>query len=196
MSSWSTMSLAPRRGPAMAVEQWLDRDEDADGELVDGELAEEEVPDVVHETAVSWFLFFFERALAGEGLVLGSELRIVVGAGKGRKADASVFFADRLPLPGHGGVRVPPDIVLEVVTPTPRDERRDRIEKMDDYAAFGVRYYWIVDPALMSVEVFELSGGRYARVVAATAGAFSAPGLGATCDVDALWAKIRKVTGR
>jgi Uma2 family endonuclease len=35
---------------------------------------------------------------------------------------------------------------------------------MDDYATFGVMWYWIIDPSLQSLEIFELTGARYARV--------------------------------
>jgi hypothetical protein len=44
-----------------------------------------------------------------------------------------------------------------------------------------------------SVEVFALSDGRFARVVAATTGRFEAPGLGATVDVHALWAEVARL---
>lgn len=70
--------------------------------------------------------------------------------------------------------------MVEVVSASPADERRDRVEKMDEYAAFGVSYYWIVDPALGSVEIFELQNGRFARSVAVTAGTLrDVPGFGA-----------------
>ena len=61
---------------------------------------------------------------------------------------------------------------------------------MDDYAALGVPYYWIVDPALGSFELFALTAdAHYARVLAATEGRLdSVPGcLGLIIDLDELW---------
>ena len=40
-------------------------------------------------------------------------------------------------------VEGPPDLVIEIISGT---ARRDRVEKLDLYAAYGVGEYWIVDP--------------------------------------------------
>jgi Uma2 family endonuclease len=103
-----------------------------------------------------------------------------------------MYFAGRRP-PPHGLVTLPPDVMVEVVSPRPKDARRDRVEKMNEYAAFGVRFYWIVDPALRSFEIFELeAGGRYARAVGATGGVVDlVPGCdGLSVNLDALWALV------
>lgn len=74
--------------------------------------------------------------------------------------------------------------------------RRDRVEKVDDYAAFGVRYYWIVDPEQQTFETFELGGdGRYVRPLGATGGTLEAiPGCASlTLDLDALWREAEKL---
>jgi Uma2 family endonuclease len=130
------------------------------------------------------------RWLEARGVVLVSDTRFGVTPRRGRKPDASVYLAGKKP-PAHGLVTTPPDVAIEVVSPRPKDARRDRVEKMNEYAAFGVRFYWIVDPALRSFEVFELdASGRYVKVVGALEGVIErVPGCeGLAIDLDALWA--------
>lgn len=180
----------------MTFEEWAALPEDEPGELVDGRLEEEEVPDLVHELVVSWLVHVLRSWLGRGGFVFGSEAKYAVRPDRGRKPDVAVYLgSDGSRLPRHGVVRVPPDIVVEVVSPSPRDERRDRIEKMDEYAAFGVTFYWILDPNLQSLEVFELSGGRYARAARATEGRMEqVPGcLGLGIDLDELWAELSRL---
>jgi Uma2 family endonuclease len=69
------------------------------------------------------------------------------------------------------------------------------VEKLSEYAAFGVPWYWLVDPAFRSVEIFKLGrDGYYTRVFGETKGAYPVPGCEAlTLDLDALWAEIDRL---
>ncbi len=180
----------------MTLERWAALPEDETGELVDGRLEEEEVPDSIHELIVTWLTTLFRTWLAGHGFILGSGVKLAVSPQRGRKPDVVVYLPEgRIP-EARGVVTVPPDIVIEIVSPSPRDERRDRVDKMDEYAAFGVPYYWIVDPALGTIEVFERSAdGRYVRALAATSGSIDdVPGCaGLSLSIDALWANVARL---
>lgn len=180
------------REPEMTLAAWADMDEDEPGEFVDGRLVEEEDVGALHDAVAGWLVWAFKSWLGPSGKILVSDTRFGVAPRRGRKPDASVYLPGRRPEP-YGLVTTPPDIAIEVVSPRPKDARRDRIEKTAEYAAFGVRYYWIVDPALRTVEIFELGAdARYVKALGASAGLFpDVPGCpGLSLDLDALWAEV------
>jgi Uma2 family endonuclease len=177
----------------MTLEEWAALDEDVEGELVDGILEEEEMPSVLHELVVAWMLSVLRTwVLRRRGLIIGSDAKIAVGPRRGRKPDVSVFLPPSLPAPSDTLVRVPPRLVVEIVSPRPRDIRRDRLEKLADYARAGVRSYALLDPQLRSLEVYELGRhGRYTVAVSAAGGRVRLPGCpGLVLDLGALWDEL------
>jgi Uma2 family endonuclease len=182
----------------MSLDEWASLPEDEPGELVDGELVEDEVADRDHEDVVAWLqraLWLWLAAVGVAGWVYGSEGKYGVRPGRGRKADLSVFFPGT-PLPARRGAwMTPPDIIVEVISSDPRDERRDRIEKAAEYAAFGVRFYWLIDPDAHTFEIFQLTGDRYQRILNASTGTIDVPGCQSLrLDLDALWACVERTS--
>lgn len=194
--SQGTVAKSPT-APELSLDEWFALPEDEPGELVDGRLEEEEVPDYLHELLVMLLGRFLGNWIFPQGgLVAGSDAKFAVSSRSGRKPDLSVYLPGSRRPPARGLIRVPPDIAVEIVSPRPRDGRRDRVEKMADYAAFGVRWYWLLDPQLRSLEVLELDPqGRYLHVLGASTGTLqNIPGCeGLTLDLDALWAEIDKL---
>jgi len=179
--------------PELTLDEWFALPEDEPGEFVNGHLEEEEVPDYLHELLVMLLGKFLSIWIPHGGLVAGSDAKFAVSSRRGRKPDLTVYLPGSRRPPARGLIRVPPDIAIEIVSPTPRDGRRDRVEKLADYAAFGVAWYWLLDPQLRSLEVLELdSQGRYLHVLGASTGTLEKiPGCeGLTLDLDALWAAI------
>lgn len=178
----------------LSVEEWAALPEDDSGELVDGILVEEEMPSVVHEVIVVWLVRVLGAWASAHGArLLGSGAKLAVDTRRGRLADASIYLQDARRPALHGVVTVPPSIVIEVVSPSPSDARRDRIEKVAEYARFGVRWYWIVDPQLRSFEILELdASGRYGHAIGVTDGTIaSIPGCPELAiDVSELWRDV------
>lgn len=182
----------------MSMAEWADLPEDEAGELVDGQLVEEEVPTILHEMIIVWLSSALLAWLGPRGgLVVGSEAKLAISPRRGRKPDLSAWLPGRRPPIRASVTNVPPDIVVEVVSPSPRDERRDRVEKVADYAAFGVRYYWLLDPELRTLEVLELGpDGRYVHALGVSGDRLqSIPGCpGLELDLDVLWAEVDRLS--
>jgi len=83
MSDQSAAGPTPRDD--LTLEQWAAMPEDEPGELVDGRLEEEEMPDFVHELIVIWLGHAFRTWLAGRGgFVGGSDAKFAVSPRRGR----------------------------------------------------------------------------------------------------------------
>jgi Uma2 family endonuclease len=60
---------------------------------------------------------------------------------------------------------------------------------VDDYALAGVSEYWIINPILRTIEIYELRGSEYVLLQTASAGSISPQDFpGVTIDVEPLWA--------
>jgi Uma2 family endonuclease len=189
--------LLPDDPLRLSDEAWAALPEDEPGELVDGVLVEEEVADWSHETVVGWLLALLrDWVVPRGGFVGGSELKYRLRSGSGRKPDVSMILPGQKPPPRRGVMRRAPDVMIEVVSPSPRDIRRDRIEKLREHAAFGVRWYWLLDPAIRTLEIYELGpDGRYLWALGEGGGRIDAvPGCeGLVLDLDELWAELDRL---
>lgn len=188
---------APFVSRRMSFEEWVALPEDEPGELVDGFLVEEEVPDYTHEVVVAWLIQVLRNWGSERGaLVAGSGAKFRVTPRRGRMPDVTVYFAGAKKPPKFGLIATAPSIAIEVISRKARDQRRDRVEKVAEYAEFGVRWYWLVDPGLRTLEILERAAdGRYLRVIEASDGAIEhVPGCeGLEIALPDLWAEIDRL---
>ena len=86
-----------------------------------------------------------------------------------------------------------PDLVVEVLSPS--TARMDRLLKLNRYAQGGVREYWLVDPALRTIEFLVHNGERFA-VHPRGGGRWTSPAVpGVELDIDAFWAAVERKVG-
>lgn len=83
--------------------------------------------------------------------------------------DAAFVRAERLPprAEWRGYLRLAPDLVVEVVSPS--DRWRDVMDKVDQYLQAGVQLVWVLDPQRRAAFVYERDG-RTVRILRAASG--------------------------
>ena len=78
--------------------------------------------------------------------------------------DLAGWRRERMPeLPDTAWFELAPDWVCEVLSPS--TAQKDRVIKMPKYAQYGVAHFWLIDPLLRTLEVYELSDGRWTLLV-------------------------------
>ena len=155
----------PRRSPPrrFTVEEFLALPYCEDYELEDGLLVERTMSYLSSRSAVkisTLLSIWGEKTGAGE--VLDSELmyRFPGTDARVRRADVSFFRAGRITpeLRESRVVTVPPDLAVEVPSPTDNAYALDR--KIAHYLRSGVRLVWAANPEARTVRVIPAAGDR------------------------------------
>jgi Uma2 family endonuclease len=166
---------APKLGPTLA--DLLAQPEDERFELVAGELVRKEAGSGRHGLAqlrTYGALGPFDRSSGGPperpgGWWIASEVLVALREGDVRRPDVAGWRRERLvELPAEPPVRVVPDWICEVLSPSNR--RSDTIDKMRLYHAVEVRHYWLVDPVEEVLTVYRWTPEGYLHVLGATRG--------------------------
>ncbi len=147
----------------MTARQFLELGEDPVGvrlELVNGQVAVAPSSIRAHSYVVVHL-----AALLGAHIDMHERGRLypdtntIFGEYDVRRPDLLFFAKDRLHLIGEKAMEGPPDLCVEVLSPS--SGTIDRRDKFVQYAAGGVAHYWILDPRTKVMEGFKLIKGEY-----------------------------------
>ena len=150
----------------MTADQFLLIGEDPPGirlELVNGEVAVSPSPTPEHshiDTELRALLHQHVKANA-LGKVFG-DVDTHFGEHDVRRPDIAYFTSDRLHLVGKKFIEGPPDLCVEILSPS--TSTIDRVDKFQQYESAGVLNYWIIDPEPRTIEAFSLRRGKYVSV--------------------------------
>ena len=118
-------------------------------------------PNISHQDWLHRVLRLIDRHV--EELKLGTvyfaPLDVVLNAENVVQPDLIYVAAANAGIIQFRGIFGAPDLLVEIVSPA--NIRRDRNEKRALYARFGVKEYWIGDPANRTLEILALQEGRY-----------------------------------
>lgn len=144
-------------------------------EIVGGELVQKASPTFAHGAAqisIGVALGGFRghgRPGHPGGWWLGAEVEIELAPHEVYLPDIAGWRIDRMPEPPRERpVRVAPDWVCEILSPSTAD--RDRGHKQRMYHLARVRHYWVAEPASQKLTVYRWQEGNHAQVMSARAG--------------------------
>jgi Uma2 family endonuclease len=167
----TTQDVAQKTARGWTYSELLARGDERRVELYDGVLVEMTAPKLIHQKVLRYLVIALESWAeprnAGEIYIAPHDLYI--SERKFFEPDISFvrrerFASERIEREDGACLVAPPDLIVEIVSPS--TARRDRVDKLNAYAEFGVAHYWILDPEEKTVLAYSLENGHY-RVEAA-----------------------------
>ena len=147
----STQEVPAHRTP-MTLEEFLENDvegyEYVKGELVPMPPASMEHGEISSNVILHLSFHVFEHQL-GRLYTAGTTFRLT---DRVVKPDVAFVSTDRLPENRGKGSPIPPDLAVEVVSPT--DKHYDVTEKALAYLKAGTRLVWVIEPVAKTVMVY------------------------------------------
>ncbi|NOZ39215.1 MAG: Uma2 family endonuclease [Planctomycetes bacterium] len=150
-------------GSYRAADYWQ-LEEGAPYELLRGRLIMSPSPTTQHQLILGKLYKIFEAAeIQSDSLCYMAPMDVVFSDDTILQPDLLYIAKDRRHIV-KDRVEGPPDLAVEILSPA--TGRRDKTEKLDLYAKYGVPEYWIIDPATQVFEFLLLDdltsgSGRY-----------------------------------
>ena len=157
-------------------------------EIIDGEHYMAPSPSTYHQTVSRrlQFLLYDAIELTGAGVVFDAPTDVQFSDYDVVVPDIFVIQASRMQMISPSRVLGPPDLVIEIISPSSR--AKDRGIKRKLYEQFSVPEYWLVNPEHHTIERFLLAGERsgesdlYAHSIRYHAGS-----IDVTVDLQRVW---------
>jgi Uma2 family endonuclease len=143
-------------------------------EIVHGALVQKAMPSVAHSRAQTQLIrklggFHRRHGRRPGGWWLLTEIHVEYQDHQVHCHDVSGWRRDRVPeMPAGWPVRIRPDWVCEIVSPT--HEKRDLVDKPKVLHAAEVPYLWLVNPEEKLLLVQRWSSAGYTTILAASSG--------------------------
>jgi len=130
-------------------------------EVIEGELEVNPAPTPRHQTVSRRLQFELMRVLEEPGIaeVFDAPIDLILSDTDILQPDLAIVGSDREHLISERGIEGPPDIVVEILSPSTRV--LDQRVKKRTYARFSVPEYWIVDPVGGHLDLFRLTEADY-----------------------------------
>ena len=119
-------------------------------------------PNLIHQMISSEMAGVLRQTCELDYIILSAPLDVILSPKEVRQPDLILVRRDRMHILSKRGIEGPPDLVVEILSPSTR--RRDRIDKMKAYARYLVPEYWVVDPEAGALEQYVLTDVRYELV--------------------------------
>jgi Uma2 family endonuclease len=158
-------TLRPRRPKLLSVEEWAQRPDGEQYELIDGVLRSRMVNQNYHEYAVGWVVTVLNNYLVSQGVrgrAFPSNVKYRIRARRGIMLDVSFVMGAHVDEidPQAAYNTVGPDLAVEVLSPDQGEEYLE--ERLDDYWKLGTQEIWIVSPDTRTVTGYTREESEYA----------------------------------
>jgi len=158
-------------------------------EILAGEIAVTPAPSPRHQELLLNLARLLDEHVRSRSLgkVYVAPIDVILAQTSVVQPDLVFVGSERLFLVSNRGIEGPPDLAVEVLSPT--TEAQDRGTKLQLYARYGIPHCWLIDPDSRGFQVYELAGTAYRLVADLTGAAEFAPARfpGLTLPLNSLW---------
>ncbi len=133
-------------------------------EIIDGVLYMAPSPNIAHQDSAGSFYYYLRTHIQNKGLgrVLIAPIDVEFAPKVTTQPDVLVVLNDNISIITKGKIMGAPDLVVEIASPG--TATYDRNTKLNTYAHYGVKEYWIAEPITRTVELLILEQGAYRTI--------------------------------